>query len=194
MAASVEQGARAWHAARSFAELCELGARFIEGEVEFFPGWGAPDIDEETDALVPLLADLNRAGFLTCASQPGHAAAPGHDGKPWRRRAFVSGFVAAPLAPDLARATHAAGLEWCADPASPPLAAGVRDGEPFLFAGAGAGPDELEIFAEAIGPAALAKLRAALYVSVVDPGWDDRTLLWDTLAAALRERGTGRSE
>ena len=33
-----DEAARAWREARSFAELCELGARFLEGELPFFPG------------------------------------------------------------------------------------------------------------------------------------------------------------
>jgi hypothetical protein len=33
---------QAWREAASFAELRALGARFVAGELDFFPGWGAP--------------------------------------------------------------------------------------------------------------------------------------------------------
>ncbi|MCP3915181.1 MAG: hypothetical protein GY711_06480 [bacterium] len=185
MAQSVEQARRAWRGARTFAELCELGARFLEGGVAFFPGWGAPDVDEETDALVPGLAALSRAGFLTCASQPGHGARPGHDGRSWQRRAFVSGFVAPSLAARLGPALAAAQLTWCTDPDEEPMPVGLRGSEAFLFAGAGARDQELELFAEALSSGALSELEQTLYVSAVDPAWEERPRLWDTLSSAL---------
>src|SRR5205809_465326 len=63
-----------WKRAASFAELCELGARFVESRVRSFPGWGAPLLDAESIPLIPRLARLNRAGLLTLASQPARSA------------------------------------------------------------------------------------------------------------------------
>ena len=74
-----------WLTAQSYAELCALGARFLEGDLDAFPGWGAADTDEETDAIEDLLAAWCRAGFLTVASQPGEPDEPGHDGRLERR-------------------------------------------------------------------------------------------------------------
>ena len=74
----------AWRHASSFADLGELGARFLEGDLACFPGWMADDIDDETDPLVPVLAGLCRGGFLTVASQPAGDASRAHDGRPLR--------------------------------------------------------------------------------------------------------------
>ena len=77
-----------WLAARSFDDLCRLGARFCRGEIAAFPGWMAPELDDESGVLAPMLARLCDAGFLTLASQPGRPARPAHDGKPCVQRAF----------------------------------------------------------------------------------------------------------
>jgi hypothetical protein len=64
-----------WRRARDYVDLCECAARFAEGRLTSFPGWGAPGLDAESQPLAALLAGLCRAGFLTTASQPGTAIA-----------------------------------------------------------------------------------------------------------------------
>ena len=92
-----------WLAARSFDDLCRLGARFCRGEIAAFPGWMAPELDDESGALAPLLGRLCEAGFLTLASQPGRAARPAHDGAQCVQRAFVTAFARPGLAERLVR-------------------------------------------------------------------------------------------
>ncbi|WP_157881130.1 DUF6919 domain-containing protein [Streptomyces griseoruber] len=63
---------RRWRSAHTVADLGELMALWLEGELRSWPGY-MPGCgpDEETTHLIPSLAALNRAGFLTIASQPG---------------------------------------------------------------------------------------------------------------------------
>lgn len=188
----VREAARAdWRAAAGFEELCELGALFVEGRLQFFPGWGACELDRESAAIAPLLAAVNRAGLLTLASQRGSPEAPGADGRPERRRAFVLGFARVPTVERLEELARR-GLEVLRGTGQGRvLPLGLRAGEPFLVADPGARPTELAIFAEHLAPAALAELSAAELVWVVDPEWGRDERLWPALAEALGapERG-----
>lgn len=85
---------RAWAEARTVADLSQLMARWLDGDLKSWPG-NAPGYgpDDETRSLVPALAAANRAGFLTTCSQPGSDRA-GFDGAHWRQRAAVEGLVA----------------------------------------------------------------------------------------------------
>lgn len=178
-----------WRAARTFAEACELGARFVEGELPFFPGWLAPELDPESDPLVPCLAALNRAGMLTLASQPGRALGPDGDGPPRAQRAFVTGFAGA----DLARRIEACALGVplfvaafeARERGGVRLPVGVLAGEPYLWTGYGAGPDELRILRPCVGAEALRELAQARYVCVADLAWEARDLLWDVLSGVV---------
>ena len=165
-----------WKRARSFVELCELGARFVEGRERCFPGWASTCLDAESAALVPLLARLNRAGFLTLASQPGALA--GVDG--CEQRAFASGFCHATHSRAL-RALHARcyrrGERGLAG-----VAVSRRNGRARVFAGHNAFEDELELFRGAVGEPALAELREYVYWSVWDPVWGREEWLWRKLA------------
>jgi len=58
--------ARAWSSARTLTDLGELTAQWLEGSLATLAGGayrGGPD--EETGPLVPVLAALNRAGYVT---------------------------------------------------------------------------------------------------------------------------------
>ncbi len=91
----------AWQAARTLADLGELTARWLEGSIGSEPGYcGRPA--EETEDLVPVLAKLNRAGFVTSGSQPG-LIEPGARGTLAEQRAAVDGFAGPELAFRLAR-------------------------------------------------------------------------------------------
>jgi hypothetical protein len=167
-----------WKRAQSFAELCELGARFVEGRERYFPGWGAPRLDAESEPLAALLARLNRAGFLTLASQPGTLR--GVDG--CEQRAFASGFcrplderrLRAPRRRSFRRGAHGR--------------AGVvvsrRGGRARVLAGHNAFESELELFAGSVGAGALAELEGCAYWSVWDPVWGREEVLWRELARA----------
>lgn len=175
-----------WRRARDLADLCELGARFVEGRLDRFPGWGAACTDDESVAVAQHLARVNRAGFLTVASQRGTRPGPGSDGRTERRRAFVAGFLAdagrlAPLA-DRGLRTWAFGARETGGDEFP---VGERGGEAFLLAGGAAGPDELELFRPALGARALAALARTSFCWVVDPVWGRDRRLWQALEDVL---------
>jgi len=183
-------GEGSWSDASSLAGLCELGARFCAGEIDRFPGWMARELDEESGPLVQQLVALNRAGFLTVASQPGRPDWRGHDGRTWRNRAFVCGFASGSVARRLAQV--GAGCEpvidvFACDDASAGrrVPVGMRGADAYLYAGHCARDEELEIFAEHCTPEALAELGAACYISVYDPQWGRVEYLWQQLAEGL---------
>jgi hypothetical protein len=82
-----------WLEARSLTELGELTARWLEGGIDDSPWYGTGP-DPETTELIPILAKLNRIGFVTDQSQPGEG--PSDDGS--AQRANVSGFTSWELA------------------------------------------------------------------------------------------------
>src|ERR1700678_2550864 len=100
----------AWASARTLADLGELTAQWLEGGIISQPGY-APGCgpDEETVPLIPILATLNRAGFVTSGSQPGDAGY-GSEGTGWQQRAAVEGFADAALLVRLSDAAYDAGL------------------------------------------------------------------------------------
>ncbi|TDJ72511.1 MAG: hypothetical protein E2O39_06545 [Planctomycetota bacterium] len=179
----------AWRRAPTFAELCALGARFIEGELPLFPGWLATDIDEETDPIVPYLAAFNRAGFLTVASQPGRPFAPGHDDRVCAQRAFVTGFATEAVALELERIALATELLVTVyaveERGGYRVPIGTRGGTPYLWSGYAAGREELELFEQHLSADGLAALSRTRYACVVDLAWGRRELLWTHLACAL---------
>ncbi|MFJ3533807.1 MULTISPECIES: DUF6919 domain-containing protein [unclassified Streptomyces] len=80
---------RRWKSARTVADLGELMALWLEGEIASRPGY-QPRFgpDEETEHLVASLAALCRAGYITTCSQPG-SAGTGANGLWWEQRAAV---------------------------------------------------------------------------------------------------------
>lgn len=179
----MSDGRTEWRAATTFEDLCARAAAFLEGTLDHFPGWGAPDVDEETDAVAPLLAACCRAGFLTVASQPGSPDTPGADGRIERRRAFVTGFADAPAAgalADLQGRGLVVELDRCEE-----LPLAVRGEDVFLALGPGAREAELELFAADLGPAGIAALRASRWAVAADPEWGRDGHLWPALATAL---------
>lgn len=169
-------GRSSWQRARSLADLCELGARFVEGRESSFPGWGAPRLDAESEPLVPALAALNRAGYLTLASQPGTLA--GVDG--CEQRAFASGFCSAAGARALRRLEARCFRRGARGRAG--VAVSRRGGRARVFAGHNAFESELELFAGAVGARALAELERGVYWSIWDPVWGREEWLWRKLA------------
>lgn len=65
--------AEPWGAATSLADLASLTADWIDGTLSDHPGWSGPPDTETYQIAEPLIA-LNRAGWLTIDSQPGHEA------------------------------------------------------------------------------------------------------------------------
>ena len=169
-------GRSSWKRAQSFGELCELAVRFVEGRERSFPGWGAAELDAESEPLVPALAALNRAGYLTLASQPGTLA--GVDG--CEQRAFASGFCSAAGARALRRLD--ARCFRRGSRARAPVAVSRRGGRARVYAGHNAFESELELFAGAVGARALSELERGVYWSIWDPVWGREEWLWRKLA------------
>jgi hypothetical protein len=85
-----------WPAAVTLEELGELVAQWLEGRIiGVTPFYGGPP-DPETTELIPVLASLNRSGFVTEHSQPGEV-----DGDS-AQRAAVSGYCHRDVAERLA--------------------------------------------------------------------------------------------
>ena len=187
-----------WESARTLADLGELTALWLEGTVGSQPGY-QPGCgpDDETTALVPVLATLCRAGYVTTASQP---AAP-RDGAGWEQRAAVHGLAGPALALRIADAALAAGLDVIVTQPGrrpgPGDAAVVtrRNGTPVTRFGT-LPPRLLRDWHAGWGlchPQAVDALTAAWQVTVADPVWGRPDVLWRALAAvALAPTGGPR--
>lgn len=166
-----------WENARSFDDLCELTAQFLEGKID---GFTQTAIDDEADGLAALLAKANRAGFLTDCSQPGET------GQSWKQRAFVSGAARE----DLAMRLYCLGLEYdlitfvwpVTDPRYLRLVGCVNENnEPCLWLGASFSLEEYE----ALHPSVSDDLATCWSVEILDPSWGRNDYLWPALEAAI---------
>jgi hypothetical protein len=91
-----------WSKALDLEDLRDLTALWLEGSVSAHPAYyGRPD--PETATLVPVLAEANRAGYLTVGSQPGDEES----------LAAVEGFCDDVVAPRLTAVARSAGLDVC---------------------------------------------------------------------------------
>ncbi|AXK34673.1 hypothetical protein DVA86_20490 [Streptomyces armeniacus] len=82
-----------WRAAHTLSDLGDLMARWLERDIKSWPGYqpGYGPEEETNPAMIRVLAQLNRAGYLTVDSQPGITEPD--DGVMWSQRASVTGFV-----------------------------------------------------------------------------------------------------
>jgi len=186
-----------WAATRTLPDVGEVMALWLEGEVKSWPGY-APDCgpDEETTELIPTLAALNRAGFVTISSQPGLAPTRGWDGRMWEQRAAVEGFADRCTADSLGAAAEDAGMLVIrrytrrrvfgrfrsGAGAVPVTASGARVHTAF---GGELDATDVEFILGGIGDTAMAEVLDAYQVTVIDPAWGSNAL-WPALAGALR--------
>lgn len=172
----------AWKNAKTFQDLCELMALFVEGKLPFSPSCGADTVDSETTALVPYLARFNRSGFLTLGSQPGE------DSPEWKQRAFVDGFALEPIARRIARLSLYSDLHIVVAP--PGFQAGfhtpvvINNFMPHGWAGFSTF-EEIDDFAECCEATAIEELCLAWSVSVIDLQWGRTEHLWRELAREI---------
>jgi hypothetical protein len=166
-----------WARAGSLLELGELMARWLEGEITYQPGYFGAALDSETTELVPLLAAVNRASFVTYFSQP---ALP-FDGKVGRRAA-VSGFCSEDMTSFLMSLTL--GTELVVIRFPPGVEVGghvvvtIDDGDECAWVGCPEGPESIEdLYAEDLSAEGLASLHAAWQVHVLDPRWGRKHLM-----------------
>lgn len=187
---SPEDQAR-WQSARTLADLGELTARFLEGELEQTPTHGAPP-DEETGPLIPVLAAVNRAGFVTGHSQPGIPL----DGQGCAQRAAVSGYVSNDAFADLMAAITAADTELLItagrgpmDDWGPAITITLDVGEEFTWDGGGMSRSTLNLnYREHCHQDAIEELEKAWQVTLVDPEWGRDDQLWPLLEAFAAAR------
>jgi hypothetical protein len=185
---------RLWRQANTVAELGQLMARWLEGDIKSWPGY-QPNYgpDDETRRLIPTLAALNRAGFVTDSSQPGEMG-PGHDGGWYCQRAAVCGFVADRALLGqllLAAADHAllpvvtGGQEeyW-----PEPIPVTTRNSETVTDFGYHLGRRDLRTVWPVINSTAFAAVEQAWQVTIVAPDFGaSGERMWPALATALEE-------
>lgn len=184
-----------WRSARTLADLGELTARWLEGDLDEVPGYGGPP-DEETRPLVPALAALNRAGYVTIGSQPGETGR-GVDGGFWEQRAAVDGLASGLLVWRIAGAAERAGLTVIThDPAGRPrwgtrgqaVPVTREDGEDCTWFGAQVSRHHLSDSWTGFGGCHRDAVRAVLrayQVTVIDPEWGRPGLLWEVLSGVI---------
>lgn len=178
---------QAWASARTLADVGDLTARWLEGDLASQPGYerGAGP-DTETTPLIPVLAACCRAGFVTNGSQPGE---PVDDG--FGQRAAVEGFaspeaaarIAACLPDGLIMLTGRAGwrMRW-----RQAVVVTMDGGRPFTRFGVVLSRRHLAdswVGYGSLHPDAVRALQAAVQVTVVDPEWGRNDRLWPALAA-----------
>jgi len=178
---------RAWRQARTLPEIGYLAADWLEGSRRWSPSYGSRP-DPETAELMPLLADLNRAGYVTGNSQPGHIGR-GYDGAHWEQRAGVDGFCSE----ELAEAIQDSALDndmhvTVYDPAGKPwdkdmdgYVVTTRNGQPFTTFGHWLGASHMDLNYGQLHPRAIGALRRAHQVTVVDTQWGRTEQLWRAL-------------
>jgi len=180
---------QAWASARTLADLGELTARWLEGTIPSVPGYiGEPD--PETAELVPVLAKLNRAGFVTTCSQPGLIED--------EQRAAVEGFASWEVAARIETAAVHADLNVIVhDPACLPRwryyygeAQTVTEVNGQRFTAFGVQVPRRHIRDSWIGYGichrdAVNALCGAWQVTVIDPEWGHNDMLWPLLAGAI---------
>lgn len=185
---------RLWQSANTVADLGGLMARWLEGDIKSWPGY-APNYgpDGETRSLIPTLAALNRAGFLTDSSQPGEMG-PGFDGAWWSQRAAVSGFVAdrellarlLVAAADYALLTVVTGGQEVYWPE--PIPVTIRNSETVTDFGAHLGRRDLRCMWPTLNATAFTAVEAAWQVTIVAPDFGaSGQRMWPVLATALEE-------
>ena len=182
---------RIWRDARCIDELGAAMAGWLEGRVSSHPGCSTGP-DEETLPLVPVLARLNRRGFVTTMSQPGFLGAE-VDGRSWQQRATVEGWTSCrnPLLGPLIRRARAAGLIVTAYGAG--RAVGPRRGLTVSRWGGNpqtdAGGAQKRTGLPWIGREARRELaRHGVAFAVVDPVWGRDTWLWPLLDRVIGYR------
>lgn len=177
-----------WYSADTLEELGELTAQWLEGKIASQPAY-APKCgpDEETAHLVPVLAAVNRAGYLTDQSQPGVSPEAGYDGAIWCQRAAVSGYASVGLARRIEAACAAAGLIVHVHTATGGRRRGhgtvvtTRAERPCTGFGHRVLPSDIAFLYEACSPDALDALVSARQVTVIDPEWGRDDVLWPLL-------------
>ncbi|MBP5942594.1 DUF6919 domain-containing protein [Streptomyces acidiscabies] len=188
---------RRWKSATTVADLGELMALWLEGTIGSRPGY-QPRFgpDEETAHLVPTLAALCRAGYVTTQSQPGRVWT-GADGLWWEQRAAVELLVVDDdLLHRLEDAVTAAGMfirfhDHSRSGLPGPVVTTLRDGEAVTSFGRRISRPYLAVLWPGLNPALYGQVEGGTYVSIVAPEYGtEGERLWvvlDFLTGLRRE-------
>lgn len=178
----------AWRDARTIADIGQVMARWLAGEVRGWSGHG-DGVDSETGPLLPTLVALNRAGVVTTNSQPGEVGA-GYDGAHWRQKAFLAAVVddRNPLLGRLIRSAETAGMTVLRGNRYPGLTVLTdRDGEPQMALAGSVPRNHLAREWSCLDRQGLKELRDhGAVLHIVDPVWGRDDRLWPALANAIR--------
>lgn len=173
-------------AARTLADVGELTAQWLEGKHSPTLGYNGGIPDKETGPLVPILAAVNRAGFITHQSQPGEP----RDEHGSAQRANVSGYAGPQAFAQLMTAVSGADLIVTAARAlddseqrqfGPLFAITLDEGEEFTWDGIALARPTLERDHGDWHPAVIRELCAAWQVTLIDPVWGRNDVLWPVL-------------
>lgn len=181
-----------WKKATSVADLGNLMADWLEGRISTRPAYCDTQPDEETDHLISILAACNRAGFVTTCSQPGEPETRGWDGRMYRQRAAVEGWVADRRLLDRLRVSakragidviaHQPGVRW-----HDGIPVTDADREPYTwFARTDGHRNQIAYEWPGVGGRAVRELRKSTYLTLIDPAWGRDDRLWPALANAIR--------
>ena len=185
MSGEMDKARERWAQAADFPALCRLAADYATGRQPFFPSHGG-DPDPETNAIASHLEQLNLKGLLTTCSQPGDE---GDDR--FAQRAFVDGYAVREDALALAAKSLYSDILVLVFPPGTEggyhIPVTIDQGQPFTWVGMWAGDEELEHFASTCSDTAMAQLRAAWYVTAIDPVWGRKEHLWEVLLEPPRD-------
>ncbi|GGJ86930.1 hypothetical protein GCM10011583_18170 [Streptomyces camponoticapitis] len=176
---------RAWRTASTLADLGELTARWLEGDLKsqagYQPRYGP---DEETAELIPTLAAACRAGFLTDNSQPGEDETAA--GVRWQQRAAVDGYLTdLDLLSRIRAAAKAEGVLLVVNQPGGRARQGIpatkADGETYTWFGRAPTRADRRISWDGVSRAAHREIAAARHVTLIDPEWGRNDRLWPLL-------------
>lgn len=180
----INSDAEQWRVAKTFDELGELTANWLEGKQSYYPLYGG-NPDSETTSISEILAYFNRNGLVTTFSQPAEPL----DEEGSAQRAAVEGYASEETAKKLAI------LGLCSDLLVfifPPNRVGgyqipitLSQFQPFTWCGASWGYEELECFAEVCSSEAMNSLEEAWKVMIIDSQWGREKYLWTQIHDAL---------
>jgi hypothetical protein len=187
---------RMWARAETFLEVCNLMARFCEGELVESPYHAGPR-DPETVDIGAALAHANRKGFLTIQSQPGADepmdnpdGSPAECGARWEQRAAVEGFASLRMVHRLAAAIEGTRLLMQVGTAEnvrridrhhEVVCTRVREEDYTAFGAVLARRDIQFMWDGRIREELVEEMVTMCQVMIYDPMWGDERLLWDRL-------------
>lgn len=187
---AITEGKARWLSARTLIDLGELTAQWLEGRLSYNPTYGDPA--PETSELIPVLAAVNRAGFVTHQSQPGEP----RDEHGSAQRANVSGYCSPEAFARLMAAASGADLIITAARAldnspqrdfGPFFCITLDEGDEYTWDGLASSRSVLDdSYGMDCHPVAVDDLFAAWQVTLIDPVWGRNDVLWPVLEAFSR--------